>query len=152
MTTTKKAIVLGVGNAQVDLIRYLRANAWRVIGCSYRHEGRGLEDIDDFAMLNVIDVDGIVRLARSEKADLVYTIGSDLAMPTVAEVSAQLGLPAFIPSGTAGLLQNKLRLRGFLAEHNISPVKFKAVRGQNDLDDWTHFPAIERGTASCPIP
>ena len=142
MTTTKKAIVLGVGNAQVDLIRYLRANAWRVIGCSYRHEGRGLEDIDDFAMLNVIDVDGIVRLARSEKADLVYTIGSDLAMPTVAEVSAQLGLPAFIPSGTAGLLQNKLRLRGFLAEHNISPVKFKAVRGQNDLDDWTHFPAI----------
>jgi phosphoribosylamine-glycine ligase len=142
MKTVKKAIVLGVGNAQVDLIRYLKANAWRVIGCSYRHEGRGLEYIDDFVMLNVTDVDGIVRLARSEKADLVYTIGSDLAMPTVAEVSVQLELPAFVSSETAKLLQNKLRLRGFLAEHNISPVKFKALRGQSDLDDWTHFPCI----------
>jgi phosphoribosylamine-glycine ligase len=142
MTTMRLAIVLGVGNAQVDLIRYLKANAWRVIGCSYRHEGRGLADIDKFALLNVTDVDGIVQLAHSEQADLIYTVGSDLAMPTVADVSTQLGLPTFIPSGTAGLLQNKLRLRRFLAEHNISPVKFKAVREQNDLDDWTHFPAI----------
>ena len=39
----KKAIVLGVGNAQVDLIRYLKSAGWWVIGCSYRHEGRGLD-------------------------------------------------------------------------------------------------------------
>jgi biotin carboxylase len=101
-----------------------------------------LEDVDDFAMLNVIDVDGIVRLARSEKADLVYTIGSDLAMPTVAEVSARLGLPAFIPSKTAGMLQNKLRLREFLSAHNISPIRFQEVRKQTDLDSWTRFPAM----------
>lgn len=138
----KTALVLGVGNAQVDLIRYLKTHGWRVIGCSYRHEGRGLADIDEFILLNVTDVDGIERFVRAQHVDLIYTIGSDLAMPTIAQVSARLGLPAFISSAAAVMLQNKLRLRGFLAEHNISPVKFQAVRGQNDLDAWSYFPCI----------
>lgn len=138
----KTALVLGVGNAQVDLIRYLKAHGWRVIGCSYRHEGRGLEDIDEFILLNVTDVDGIESFVRAHHVDLIYTIGSDLAMPTIAQVSARLGLPAFIAPAVAVMLQNKLRLRGFLAEHNISPVKFQAVRGQHDLDAWSYFPCI----------
>ena len=75
----KKAIVLGVGNAQVDLIRYLKSAGWWVIGCSYRHEGRGLEYIDQFALLNITDVDGIEQLAQSEKVDLIYSIGSNSA-------------------------------------------------------------------------
>lgn len=138
----KKAIVLGVGNAQVDLIRYLKSQGWWVIGCSYRREGRGLEDIDQFTLLNVIDADGIERLARAENVDLVYSIGSDLAMPAAARVAARLGLPFLVPAETAELLQNKLLLRGFLAEHAISPIRFKGIRSQSDLDDWRIFPAI----------
>ncbi|MFT3893194.1 MAG: ATP-grasp domain-containing protein [Anaerolineales bacterium] len=138
----KKAIVLGVGNAQVDLLRYLKVNDWHVIGCSYRHEGRGLADIDEFELLNVTDMDGILKLAQVKKADIVYSIGSDLAMPTVAHVSAALGLPSLVSAETAAMLQNKLKLRGFLAVHGISPIKFKEVRSKEDLDDWTHYPAI----------
>lgn len=138
----KKAIVLGVGNAQVDLIRHLKSNGWWVIGCSYRREGRGLEDVDQFALLNITDADGIERLARAEKADLVYSIGSDLAMPTAARVASRLGLPSLVPAETAELLQNKLFLRGFLAGHAISPIRHKGIREQGDLDDWTIFPAI----------
>lgn len=138
----KKAIVLGVGNAQVDLIRYLKADGWWVIGCSYRPEGRGLEYIDRFAHLNITDVDGIKRLACSEKADLVYSIGSDLAMPTVAKVSSALGLPVFVPVETAEMLQNKLSLRRFLAVHDISPIRHRKVCGPDDLEGWEHFPSI----------
>jgi hypothetical protein len=142
ITNLKKAIVLGVGNAQVDLIRYLKAEGWWVMGCSYRQEGRGLEYIDDFALLNVTDVDGIERLARAENVDLVYSMGSDLAMPTATQVADRLGLPSFVSPETARMLQNKLRLREFLATHHISPIKFKEVRGPADLEDWPYFPAI----------
>lgn len=138
----KKAIVLGVGNAQVDLIRYLKSQGWWVIGCSYRREGRGLEYVDQFALLNITDVDGVERLARAEKVDLIYSIGSDLAMPTVARVASRLGLPSFVPADVAELLQNKLFLRGFLTEHAISPIYYKGIRSQCDLDDWSIFPAI----------
>lgn len=138
----KKAIVLGVGNAQVDLIRCLKMDGWWVIGCSYRREGRGLEHIDQFALLNITDVDGVERLARSEKVDLVYSIGSDLAMPTATRVASRLGLPAFVPAETAELLQNKLSLRGFLAAHDISPILHRRVCRQEDLDGWNCFPAM----------
>lgn len=138
----KKAIVLGVGNAQVDLLRYLRSNDWHVIGCSYRHEGRGLTDIDEFELLNVTDMDGIEKLARTKGSDIVYSIGSDLAMPTVAKVSVMLGLPSLVSPETAAMLQNKLDLRAFLTDHHISPIKFKEIRSQVDLDDWTYYPAI----------
>ena len=138
----KKAIVLGVGNAQVDLLRYLKSTDWHVIGCSYRHEGRGLAHVDEFELLNVTDMNGIEKLAQTKKADIVYSIGSDLAMPTVAHVSSILGLPSLVPTETAAMLQNKLKLRGFLAAHGISPIKFKEVRSKADLDDWIHYPAI----------
>ncbi|GAB4450662.1 MAG: ATP-grasp domain-containing protein [Anaerolineales bacterium] len=138
----KKAIVLGVGNAQVDLIRYLKAQGWWVIGCSYRQEGRGLEYIDQFALFDITDADGIERLARAEAVDLVYSIGSDLAMPTAARVASRLGLPALVSAETAELLHNKLSLRGFLNEHAISPIRYKGLRSPSDLDDWTIFPAI----------
>lgn len=138
----KKAIVLGVGNAQVDLIHYLKVEGWYVIGCSYRREGRGLDCVDQFALLNVTDVDGLERLARAESVDLIYSIGSDLAMPTVARVAFGLGLPTFVPVETAELLQNKLSLRGFLADHAISPISHRKVCGQDDLDDWNIFPSI----------
>lgn len=142
LVTMKTALVLGVGNAQVDLIQYLKANGWWVIGCSYRQEGRGLADLDEFALLNVIDVDGIEQFARTRNVDLVYTIGSDLAMPTVAAVSANLGLPSTVPAEVARLLQNKLHLREFLSRRNISPIKFHQVRTVSDLDAWSHFPAM----------
>jgi len=138
----KRAIVLGVGNAQVDLIQYLKSNDWYVIGCSYRYEGRGLADIDEFELLNVTDMEGVEQLARTKKAGIVYSIGSDLAMPTVAYVSSMLGLPSLVSSGTAARLQNKLQLRGFLNTHDISPIKFKEIHSQADLDGWAHYPAI----------
>jgi phosphoribosylamine-glycine ligase len=138
----KKALVLGVGNAQVDLIRYLKAESWQVIGCSYRREGRGLDFVSQFALLNITDADGIERLARAEKVDLIYSIGSDLAMPTIARVASRLGLPSLVCAETAELLQNKILLRGFLNKNAISPIRHKKVCEQCDLDDWRIFPAI----------
>ena len=138
----KKALVLGTGNAQVDLIRYLKEEGWWVIGCSYRREGRGLGYVDQFEQINIVDDIGIKNLAASQKVDLVYSIGSDLATPTIAKVSAELGLPAFVNYETASLLQNKVKFREFLMSHNISPVKHRMIRNRSDLDGWTFFPAI----------
>ena len=138
----KKALVLGTGNAQVDLIRYLKEAGWWVIGCSYRREGKGLPYVDQFEQINIVDIPGIENLARSEQVDFVYSIGSDLAMPTIAMISTSLGLPAFIDYKTASLLQNKVLFREFLMSHNISPVRHRMICSERDLEGWSHFPAI----------
>lgn len=138
----KKALVLGVGNAQVDLIKALKARGWWVIGCSYRNEGRGLQYIDQFELVNIIDYPGVKALAQTEQVDLIYSIGSDLAMPTLTRVAAELGLPVLVSHAVAELLQHKFLLRNFLAQHHLSPVEYARVRSLSDLAEWQTFPAI----------
>ena len=138
----KKALILGVGSAQADAIRYLKESGWLVIGCSYRCEGRGLAWVDQFELIDITDHTALKALARRENVDLVYSIGSDLAMPAVAKVADNLGLPTFVNNDTVELLQNKIKLRQFLGAHNISPVKHRKILSEFDLEEWNSFPAI----------
>ena len=138
----KKALVLGVGNAQVDLIQYLKRKDWWVIGCSYRHEGKGLKDVDQFEPVNITDLDGIEQLARANHVDLIYSIGSDMAMPTIASVTSRMGLPGFIDYETASLLQDKVELRDFLTVHQLSPIGYRMIRNVDDLNGWDLYPAM----------
>jgi len=137
-----KALILGVGDAQVDAIRYLKGAGWWVIGCSYRREGRGLGLIDRFELIDIKDRTAIEELGRREKIDLIYSVGSDLAMLTIAEVARNLDLPCFIRSETAEVTQDKIELRSFLTAHSISPIKYKRVSSEADLEEWDSYPAI----------
>jgi biotin carboxylase len=143
-----KALVLGVGNAQVDAIRYLKGVGWWVIGCSYRREGRALELVSQFEVIDIVDFDALEELARKEKIDLIYSVGSDLAMPAVAKVAHSLDLPCFIRYETAQLAQDKVKLRDFLTAHNISPINYRRVSCEADLLGWNTYPAIVKPTDS----
>lgn len=138
----KKALILGTGPAQLDAVKYLKENGWRVIACSYTKHGPCLKYVDQFELVNITDVYALEQLAIREKIDLIYSVGSDLAMPSVAEVASRIGLPTFITADTARMLKDKNALREFLALKNISPVKYRCVRGVDDLRGWDIFPAM----------
>lgn len=138
----RTALVLGVGAAQCDLILRLKRAGWHVVGCSYRHEGAALEDVDEFALVDIVDQDRVEQLARNIGADLVYSIGSDVAMPVVAEVAERMGMPAPIAAATARLMQNKGAFRAFLNAEGISPVRHRTFRSPSEIEDWDCFPAI----------
>ncbi|TVR84784.1 MAG: ATP-grasp domain-containing protein [Rhodospirillales bacterium] len=144
----KRALILGTGAAQVDAIRHLKKHGWWVAGCSYRREGPGLTLVDRFLLIDIADVDGLATAARENDVNLIYSVGSDLAMPTVAMVAKRLGLGRLIEPETATLLQDKARLRDFLARHQISPVAYRVVSDAGDIDGWDHFPAIIKPTDS----
>ena len=138
----RKALILGTGAAQVDAIHYLRDAGWWVIGCSYLREGPGLSLVHEFRQINITDVPALEELARSEGVELVYSVGSDLAMPAVARVATALGLRRFISPALADLTQNKVSLRDHLRSHHISPVSYRQLRRRADATGWDHFPAI----------
>lgn len=143
-----KALVLGVGDAQVDAIRYLKAAEWWVIGCSYRREGRGLELIDQFELIDIVDFVALEELGRKEKIALIYSVGSDLAMPAIAKVAHNLDLPCFVRYETAELTQDKVKLRDLLTAHSISPINYRRVSSESDLEDWDTYPAVVKPTDS----
>ncbi|NIV28208.1 MAG: ATP-grasp domain-containing protein, partial [Anaerolineae bacterium] len=137
-----KALILGTGSAQHDAIKRLKERGWWVIGCSYRHEGRGLDLLDQFELVDVKDHDGVEALGRREGVELLYSVGSDFAMLTVARVAPRLGLPTFVPYELAELMNNKIMLRDHLSATGISLVEYRGVRSSADLQGWNRFPAI----------
>lgn len=144
----KKALILGTLSPQADAVRYLKAAGWWVIGCGHRKSGRALEILDQFELVDITDFDAVENLARREQVDLIYSVGSEVAMPTIANVAPKLGLVNFIPFSTAELLHDKVLLRAFLMNHDISPVKFCKVNSPDDLKDWQIFPAMVKPTDS----
>ena len=137
-----KILILGVGNAQVDAIQYCHAKGHEVYGVSYRKEGRGVKFVDTFAQVDICDRDAVTEFARRENVDLIYSVGSDLAMPTIGEVSEKLGLPYFVDSCSAEGLNNKAHARRLFAEKGLNSVPYLVGQTVEEFARWREFPAI----------
>jgi phosphoribosylamine-glycine ligase len=120
----------------------LRLLGFRVYSCGHRAEGPGVANADDFFLVDVLDPVAVAGLAKQLGVDFVYSVGSDMAMPTVAAVSEELGLPGFHDLETTELLHRKVRLRAFLNEHDLSPVEFRVLRSAADVSGFSSYPAI----------
>jgi len=145
---TKKIMILGVGNAQVDLIDYCKQNNFEVHTCSYKREGSGLQSSDIF---NLIDVKNAVKIEQyliENSIPIVYSIGSDIAIPTIAEVTSKLGLPSFVSHDTAINCKNKDLLRIKLRKNKTSEVPYTSGKSIEDFMGWNIYPAIMKPTDS----
>ncbi|WP_318422559.1 ATP-grasp domain-containing protein [Photobacterium leiognathi] len=108
----KKFLVLGIGNAQVDLLRFLsHINEYEVHALSNTNNGRGLQYVDKFECINITDKNAVLEYASRHEIDVIYSIGSDVAMPTVAYVSEKLGKRCFVSYDTAKTCNNKHEFR-----------------------------------------
>ena len=115
----KKILVLGTGNAQKDLIEYCREHGYYVIATSNAPGGSAQELADEFHRIDITDAAATEKLAKEKQADYVYSVGSDVAMPTVAKVSENLGLPHFSDYRTADICNHKYLLRKVLEEKQV---------------------------------
>ncbi len=143
-----KVLILGVGNAQVDALRYLKGKKCITYGLSHSREGRGLEYCDHFDVIDIKDKEKVLAYAKRNRVDIVYSVGSDVAMPTIGYVSERLGLPYFCSENSATLLNNKYLFRNFLMEHNLLNITFLSGKHWKDFQNWHKFPAILKPVCS----
>ena len=144
----KKILILGAGNAQIDAIEYCKAKGYWVIGCSYTAVDNGIPYLDDFEQVDIKDVQGIVNLARDKQAELIYSVGSDVAMPTVMAASEALGLPHYIKPETALTCQSKVKMRKALGEDFAGNVAFTECLSIDDARSFSGFPAMMKPSDS----
>ena len=83
-------LILGAGNAQIDAIEYCKSRGFKVCGCSYTTVDNGIPYLDYFEHVDIKSVEGIIKTARKYNAALIYSVGSDVAMPTVMRASEAL--------------------------------------------------------------
>ena len=137
-----KVLILGVGNAQVDALRYLKETGYTTFGLSHSRVGRGLEFCDFFEVIDIKDKDNVLSYAKSNEIDIIYSVGSDVAMPTIGYVSKKLGLPYFCSEESATLLNDKYLFRSFLEEHHLLNMAYRRGKHWKDFLEWETFPAI----------
>ena len=107
----KKMLILGAGNAQIDLIEYARDAGFEIYGCSYTNTDKGIPLLDHFAMIDITDAGKIEKYVVENRIDSIYSVGSDIAVPTICKVAEKTGKFHFVSSRTAQLCCNKHLMR-----------------------------------------
>lgn len=143
---TQTALVLGTNAGQADLIRFLKAGGWHVVGCSGKIGEPGQALCDTFVLVDIRDVNALIAVTKVHRPDLIYSISSDLAIKSVVELAEQMGVQYYYDAGLINLLDNKAALRAFLADHNLSPVGYRQVSSPADVTDWDSFPCVVKPT------
>ena len=107
-------LILGAGNAQIDLIERCHELGMDVHGVSYSNTDPGIPLLDHFEQINIVNVDGVEAYIRRKKTRHVYSVGSDIAMPTITEVAKRTALNCFVSPETAQICCNKQLMRSAL--------------------------------------
>ena len=139
---TKTVLIPGAGWPQIDAIEYCKGKGYKVAGCSYTSGDPGEHLLDAFKLVDIKDADGMTQWAAECGAALIYTAGSDLAVPTVMEASERLGLPHFISPQTAHICHAKHRMRQALGEDFQGNVPFGVYETLEDALQFTDFPGM----------
>jgi len=141
MSPKKSIVILGAGNAQIDAIEYCKAKGYEVIGCSYTTVDNGIPYLDHFEHTDIKNVEGVIEVARKYGAELIYSVGSDVAMPAVMSASEALGLPHFISEETAMTCHSKSRMRKALGKDFRGNVDFECA-DMEEAVKFTGFPGM----------
>lgn len=139
---TKTILIPGAGWPQIDAIEYCQSKGYKVAGCSYTSGDPGEHLLDAFKLVDIKDADGMTAWAAECGAALIYTAGSDLAIPTVMEASERLGLPHFISPETAQICHAKHRMRQALGQDFQGNVPFGVYEQLEDALGFCDFPGM----------
>ncbi|MBQ6388070.1 MAG: ATP-grasp domain-containing protein [Mogibacterium sp.] len=138
----KRVLILGAGNAQIDAIEYCKAHGYEVVGCSYTTVDCGIPHLDYFEQVDIKSIEGVMALATKYEVAAIYSIGSDLAMPTVMKASEILGLPHFISSKTAEVCHSKNLMREALGSDFKGNAAFMVCSTLEEALQYDRFPGM----------
>jgi biotin carboxylase len=137
-------LFVGAGIHQRRAIAQARAMGLRVVAVDGDEAAAGLREADVAEVHDIRDVEALVELGRRHGADGVVTISADRAVPIVAAVAAELGLPG-IGAETAHVMTHKVAMRRRLAERGVPQPRFAAVRTLHEAHaaaETVGFPAV----------
>jgi biotin carboxylase len=137
-------LFVDAGRHQRRAIEQARDRGLRVAAVDRNAEAPGLASADVAEVVDFTDVARVVEVARRVGADGALTVSADRAVPVVAAVAEELGLPG-IGTQTAHLLTHKLVMRAALGASGLPQPSFAGLRSLRDVDaalGAVGFPAV----------
>jgi biotin carboxylase len=137
-------LFVGAGRHQRRAIEQARARGLRVAAVDRNAEAPGLGSADLAEVVDFTEVARAVDFARRVGVDGVLTVSADRAVPVVAAVAEELGLPG-IGAQTAHLLTHKRVMREALGAGGLPQPPFASLRSGSDVEaalETVRFPAV----------
>lgn len=120
----KNLMVIAGGTWQVPLIKKAKELGYTVTNSNLYEDSIGFQYADYSAVADVKDKKTNLEIAKRYGVDGVVTDQSDIAVPTVAYVAEQLGLPS-IGKYYAELFTDKFMMREFCRKHGFCYPEYK---------------------------
>ncbi len=123
----KKILILGTSNVQMDLIKECKKMGFYIFACSNRPIDKDQAFVDEFELIDITKKTDVLDFVKKKGIDLIYSVGSDVAMPTVTFVSNRLNLPCFIDEKTTTICNRKDRMREFFGADFTGNINYTLI-------------------------
>lgn len=147
MLKKEKVLILGVAAVQYDAIKHLNEREYETYAIAMRKDGPGADIADHFSEINFLDYEAVKNHIIDNKIDVVYSVGSDMAIPIACKLSEELELPHFISEKTARICNNKDLMRTELGQDFVGNIPFQILESVNETLTLP-FPFIMKPTDS----
>ncbi len=127
----KSVLFVGAGRHQRRAIEHARGRDLRVVAVDRNAAAPGLASAQVAEVVDFTDVAAVTEVGRRHRVDGVLTVSADRAVPVVAAVADELGLPG-IGVDTAHRMTHKLEMRRVLAEAGVPQPSYAALRSSGD--------------------
>ena len=134
-------LILGAAAVQEDAVHAARALDLKTVVCAQAADGPAADSCDEFVQIDILDVDTLARFVDERGIRLVYSVGSDLAMPVVGRLAQRLGLPAFTSHEAAETCNNKGRMRTAMAGTSAG-LEFQVIAAGDPVVRTVALPCI----------
>ena len=140
----KTILFVGAGRHQRRAIARAQEFGLRVVAVDRNPDAAGLALADVGEVVDFQDLEGVIEVARNHAVDGALTVSADRAVPIVAAVTEELGLPT-IGTDVAHVMTHKIAMRRRLAEVGVPQPRFAAARdlaSARAAAETVGFPAV----------
>lgn len=137
----KRLLILGMGHSQLDLAKKAKELNLEVYAIADKIAGPVVPFADKVAAVNILDPDAVEAYCVEQKIDFIFTMGLEIALPVIEEVSERLSLHHFFSTDIMQLLKDKNTWREVLGDINGN---LKHMMGEQveDFKNWATYPAV----------
>lgn len=120
---------------QIPLIKSLKQHGYRVAVVHPYRDAPAFKYADEIVYSDILDRESVLDAARKLKVVAVMSDECDIATPTLAYVSSQLGLPSQTES-MALLYTDKSKMRDFCRDHQLPCPAYRVCETKEESFDF----------------
>lgn len=127
----KHIIVLPGSFQQVPLVKRLKSEGYNVTIFDPNEDAPTIHYADAYKKVDILDLNKCLTYAKEVNADAIVSDMCDIAMPTVAYLCEELGLPS-LSKASAALYTDKRKMREFCQKHGLNAIEYKDCKTKEE--------------------